>query len=554
MRIKVWAIAIALVVAGAACGKKDGVKKPGVIPSGPDGWVHYIPADSPLVIANLAPVPESLVNWAADGLAPLAAVAEKALGDELAKSTDETERAVLTELQGKLSRQGLADIGVSLTPRFAVYSIGLSLAMRLELADGQRFRGFIERLEQAAGKPMVRASLEGVEYLRASDEEAAVIIVLRDKDVTVGIMHAKASDLVLPVLLGVQRPEVSVADTGVLPKLVDQYKLMGVSTGYFDTHALMRMLTGRASAVSQSTLTASGVDLSQLATPACQKEMDSLAAIAPRLVFDYTAIQPPRLDTVGVIELRSDIARDLAGVQAPVHGLGDASSRPRMFALGVGLDLEKAIGWLHAKARGVVAAPYQCPALAELNELMGDLDRELAGMQGAMPPFLAGFRGVAMVIEDLQMGGFIPSGAGYVVLGVAQPMAVIEMVGAFLPQLAQVQVKAGGAPTPVTTGVPGLDPVHVTVQGSWLGAAVGKGMSEQMVAALRATPPGQGPFMVMAYDYARFIEMIQASSGAQMGADEKLLMDAMGKLLGFTVANMRFEPHGLVIHQTIQGR
>ncbi len=553
MKIKVWAIAIALVVAGAACGKKDGVKKPGVIPSGPDGWVHYIPADSPLVIANLAPVPESLVNWLADGLAPLSAVGEKAIGDKLAETTDETERAVLAELQGKLSRQGLADIGVSLNPRFALYGIGLSLAMRLELADGQRFRSFIERLEKAGGKPLERAAFEGVEYLRASDEEAAVIIAIRDKEVILGVMHAKASDLVLPLLLGVQRPEVSVADTGVLPKLVNQYKLMGVSTGYFDSNALVRMLTGRASTLSQGTLTASGADLAQLATPACQKELDSLAAIAPRVVFDYTAIQPPRLDTLGVVELRSDIARDLAGVQTPVQGLGDPS-RPHMFAFGVGLDLEKAISWLHTKAKGVVAAPYQCPALAELNGFMGDLDREIAGMQGSMPPFLAGFRGMALVLEDLQMGGFIPSGAGYVVLGVAQPMAVIEMVGAFLPQLAQVKVKAGGAPTPVTTGVPGLDPVHVTVQGSWLGAAVGKGSSEQMIAALRAEPPAQGPFAVFAYDYGRFIQVIQASSGAEMNADEKLLMDALGNLLGFTVASMRFEPHGLVIHQTIQGR
>jgi len=553
MKIKVWAIAIALVVAGAACGKKDGVKKPGVIPSGPDGWVHYIPADSPLVIANLEPVPESLVNWLAEGLAPLSAVGEKAISDKLATTTDETERAVLAELQGKLSRQGMADIGVSLNPRFALYGIGLSLAMRLELADGQRFRSFIERLEKAGGKPMERATFEGVEYLRASDEEAAVIIAIRDKEVILGVMHAKASDLVLPLLLGVQRPEVSVADTGVLPKLVDQYKLMGVSTGYFDSNALVRMLTGRASTLSQGTLTASGVDLSQLATPACQKEMDSLAAIAPRVVFDYTAIQPPRLDTIGVVELRSDIARDLAGVQTPVHGLGD-TSRPHMFAFGLGLDLEKAIGWMHTKAKGVVAAPYQCPALAELNGFMGELDGQIAGMQGSMPPFLAGFRGMALVLEDLQMGGFIPTGAGYVVLGVAQPMAVIEMVGAFLPQLAQVKVKADGAPTPVTTGVPGLDPVHVTVQKSWLGAAVGKGTSEQMVAALRAEPPAQGPFAVFAYDYGRFIQVIQASSGAQMNADEKLLMDALGNLLGFTVASMRFEPHGLVIHQSIQGR
>jgi hypothetical protein len=558
MNKKLCAIAVAFALASglaaSGCGKKD-AKEPGAIPSGPDAWVHYIPADSPLVIASMKPMPQGMVDWLAQGFAPLADMLQKKLTEEMAGATDEKERAVLAELSGKLSREGLAEIGFSLNPRFAAYSIGFSLAVRLELADGQRFRAFIERLEKASGEPMQRGALEGVEYMTGGDEEVAVVIAVPGNELIAGFMPAKARDQVLPLLLGIQRPEKSVADTGVLPKLVDKYELSGVTPGYFDTHALVRMLSGRGSAVSQATLAAAEADLSALSTPACQKDLDSLAEIAPRFVFDYTRIEPPRLQSLGVLELRSDVARDLAGVQVPVHGLGDLGKQRRVFALGLGLDLDKLLAWIDAKAKGVVAAPYQCPALAELNQAMTELENNLSGLRGAMPAFAAGFRGLAVVLQDLQVGGDSPTGSGYAAIAVAQPMALLDMLRGYdiLPGLANAQVKPGGAPTAVTTGVPGLDPVHITVQGSWIGGAVGKGMADQMMAALRADAPSKGPFAVFAYDYGRFFSMMQNEMN-DMDADERLIVQSLVQMFGYSVTELRFESHGLMATQIIEGR
>jgi hypothetical protein len=556
MNIKLWAIAVAFPVAlglaGAACGKKD-AREPGAIPTGPDAWVHYIPADSPLVVASLKPMPESMVTWLAEGFGPLSTLLQTKLTESMAEAGDEKERAVLAELSGKLSREGLAEIGVSLNPRFAAYSIGFSIAMRLELADGQRFRSFIARLEKASGQSMERGALEGVEYLSGGDEEVAVVIAVPGNELIVGFMPAKARTEVLPLLLGVQRPDKSVADTGVLPKLVDKYGLSGVFPGYFDAHALVRMLSGRGSPVSAATLAAAGADLSALATPTCQKELDSLAEIAPRFVFDYTKIQPPRLETLGVIELRGDVARDLAGVQTPVHGLGDPFKTRRMFAFGIGLDLDKLLSWVGTKAKGVVAAPYQCPALTELNEAMAELDRNLGGLRASMPAFAAGFRGMTVVMQDLQVGGASPTGSGYAAIGVAQPMALLDMARGYIPEMADAKIKPGGAPTAVTTGIPGLDPLYLTVQGSWLGGAVGKGMADQMVDALRADPPSKGPFAVFAYDYGRFLSMMQGELG-EMDKDERQIIESLVQMFGFSVTQLRFEPHGLVATQIIEGR
>lgn len=551
MNTKLWAIAVTVVLAGAACGKKD-AKEPGAIPTGPDAWVHYIPADSPLVIASLKPVPREIVDWAAGVVAPMSDALQTKLTEAIAETSDPTERAVLAEFDGKLSRAGMAELGIKVDPRFAMYSIGYSLAIRLELADGQRFRAFVERLEKASGKPMERATLEGVDYLKAGDEEVAVIIAVPGNELIVGIMPANARDQVLPLLLGVQRPEHSVASTGALSKLVDKYQLSGVFPGYIDTQALVRMLSGRGSPVATATLAAAGADLSSVSTPACQKELDGLAEIAPRVVFDYTRLSPPLFESRFVLELRSDIARDLAGVQLPVHGLGDPAAQRHLFAMGVGLDLDKLLGWIAGKTKGVVAAPYQCPALASVNQAMTSFDRELATMRAALPAFAAGFRGLTVVLRDLQIEGDAPSGAGYAAVGVAQPMALLDMARGYMPELADVKVQPGGAPVTVATGQPGMDPVHLTVQGSWLGAAVGKGMADEMVAALRATPSDKGPFAVFAYDYGRFMTMMQSSGGmSDMNPDERLIFDMVVRMLGVSVTEMRFEEHGLVGTQRI---
>lgn len=553
MKMKLWATVLALAVLGAAC-KKDGgaVDEPAPAPAGPDAWFQYIPADAPLVVANLRPLPESFVNWLAGSLEPVAGVLQQNLTATMEETSDEQERAVLAELDGKLSREGLAEIGFSLTPRFAVYTIGLSLAMRIELADGQRLRAFIERLEAAAGQKLDRAVLEGIDYMSATDEDATFVLAIPGNELIVGVMHPAAREQVLPVLLGVQRPESSLADTGALPAIVDQYGLMGVSTGYFDTGALVRMLTGRASALSNAVVSATWAELPQLSAT-CHQELDGLAAIVPRLVFGYTAIQERSFEALGVLEMREDVARDLAGLQLPVQGLDDLAQVRPLFAFGAGLDLDRALVWLQGKAQGVVDAPYRCEALGDLNQYMGELAQQIQGSRASMPPFLSGFRGLSLMVTELQLGGLMPAGAGFAMLGVSHPMGLLEMAKSFVPALANVSVEPGGPPVAVATGTPGLDPVYVAVQGSWLGAAVGAGMDQSLAGRLRAEPAAGGPFMVFAYDYGKLVGALE-QAGELGSDDEAKIMKAVASVLGFSMASFRFDERGLVTVQSVQGR
>lgn len=553
MKMKLWAVVIALAVLGAACKKKDGaVDEPGPAPTEPDAWFQYIPADAPLVVANLRPLPESFVAWVAESLQPVAAVLQKALTETMAETTDEQERAVLAELDGKLSREGLVEIGFSLTPRFAIYSIGLSLAMRIELADGQRLRAFIERIEAAAGKKLDRAVFQDIEYMSWTEEETTIVLAIPGNELIAGMMHPSALDQILPVLLGLQKPETSLADTGALPAVVDQYGLMGVSTGYFDTSALVGLLTGRASALSNAVVATTLPDLPQLSTT-CHQELDGLAAIVPRLVFGYTGIQARSFEALAVLEMREDMARELAGVQLPIQGLDDLAQVRPLFAFGAGLDLDRALTWMQGKAQGVVDAPYQCEVLGELNQYMGELAQQLEGTRNTMPPYLHGFRGLSLMLTELQMSGFMPVGSGLAMLGVSQPMVLVEMAKSMVPALADVSIEPGAPPVAVVTGTPGLDPVYVAVQGSWIGAAAGAGMDEALAGRLRAEPAAGGPFMLIAYDYGKLLTTLEQGGGLG-GDDEAMIMKSLANIIGFSMARFQFDERGLVMTQSVQGQ
>ncbi|WP_428263832.1 hypothetical protein [Haliangium sp.] len=533
----------------ATCGGKsaDTVESPAA-PAAADAWLAYIPADSPLVMANLRPLPPEIVDWLATGMAPIADNLQNKLAEQMAQTSDEQERAVLAELDGKLSREGLASIGVSLTPRYALYGIGVSLAVRVELANGQAMRDFIARLEAAAGEKAPRATFEDIEYLTMSEDELRVVLAVQDDVAIFGVMPEAAHEQVLPVLFGKQKPERSLADTGALRQIVDQYGLLGVATGYLDTAALARLFTGRGSALSTATMDLAGIELPELSA-VCHKEIDTMAAAVPRLVFGYTGMRKGSMEALGVLEMRADLAGEMAGLQRPVVGLNDLARDQPVFAMGLGLDLAGAMDWLQSKAQAVADAPYQCPELAELNQGMTELATELGNSKASLPPFITGFQGLAVAVTSMEMGGDMPNGTGYALLGVKQPMQLIGMAQAMVPQLSSVTVEPDGAPVPVSTGVPVPEIVNLTVQGDWIGAAIGDADTKALVSRMRQKPKADGPFMVMSYNYAEFTAMLEAAGGLDGGADEIEMMKAVGRMMGFVELNMRFEANGLYMKQ-----
>ena len=83
---------------------------------------------------------------------------EKEIAAELkgqATSDDPEEkiaRALAEELSGKISKAGFAELGVSTSPRWALYGVGLLPVVRVSLADAGKFKAMIGRIEAKSGQ------------------------------------------------------------------------------------------------------------------------------------------------------------------------------------------------------------------------------------------------------------------------------------------------------------------------------------------------------------------------------------------------------------------
>ena len=488
----------------AACGSKPDEDSP----------LAFVPADTPYVLANLEGVPEKVSDpWFA-----LQEPLNTAYGEFLATVRNDAanrpgpgsgERLLpLLELfDGKLSAQGFEAMGFRRDGLGALYGVGMVPVLRLELADEQAFRGLIAEIEQRRGEVIPVAEIDGQSYWRVASTEQhlpELVFAVVGKHLVVTLDFG-AKGPPLPALLGLQRPEHSLLDSGELQSLNEEYGFTPYGTLLIDTRRLMGLLAGDAAG---SVLRGAGVQMA----PACRRELAAVAEALPRLVSGYDDLSAERAQVRMVAELRPDLAAGLRPLAAPVPGLGGDERLP--FDFGVGIHLDKLAEFLQARAAAVAAAPYRCPWLAPLNS--GGNAQQLA------PLYMAAgwFSGARLALSELRWEGREPEAiAGVLVVASPNPAALIGMAQGFLPQLAGLDLSPGSEPQPVDTGAWGAmlpaaaGQPYIAVGPQALGVAVGEGAPAQLTRRLAAAVPEVPPLLHIGYDgdqYGALLENLGA--------------------------------------------
>lgn len=537
---------LALVLAGTSACKKDGSTSTGpgdeVIGTGAAqgaAMLDLVPADSPFVFASLAPITEEVEDMVARAFTPLVNILQASLAEARDEVTDPMGRAFLEEIDGKLSREGLASLGLSTRPRFAIYAIGWSLAIRVELADGKLLEDAIERIETRGGRAATRAQLGGVSYRHWGEDEGSFVLAIVGNEAVMGVMHKDARDKVLPVLFGQQKPDKSIRKD--IQDAVAKYGLNGIMTMYLDTRAITRYFTGEASALTRDTQSLSEIELPPM-SPECRQELTRLAEVLPRMVVGYKDISAKRYTALGAIELRPDVAKELAALRSPILDMPTLLQGEPLVAVGLGMDLSATVSWMGQKAVDMAREPYRCEYLSELNHGIAEAAE---GLNQPLPPFVSGIKGGAVVLEELDVRGAMSTGKGYAVLNLDDPMSLVNMARMGVPQLANVQISPG-QPVSVPVGMPGLDSVDVLVRDRWLGVAAGQGMIRALGSLLDAQPdPSKGSFAAFGYDYAAMMKKVGAFDNAS--PEEARIMEAMLGVAGYTNMELHFTEQGMLI-------
>ena len=153
-----------MMMALTGCGKDGKTGTPGgkagtaaaLPPVEAPAFMDLIPADTPYAFVSSRQLPTEAMDKIFGAFEPLLKKLDEEIGKELARPAgdgmdDKIGRAIAEELKGNLNKAGLEKMGLSTTPRFAVYGVGVLPVFRFELGNPKALTDMIGRVETKAG-------------------------------------------------------------------------------------------------------------------------------------------------------------------------------------------------------------------------------------------------------------------------------------------------------------------------------------------------------------------------------------------------------------------
>lgn len=471
-----------------------------------------IPADTWYVFTGLEPLPrEVYASLLTESESPVPDFYSTFLGilPRLTMGPSNPLGAVVDEIRGKLTPEGLASLGLTEEPHFALYSLGPLPVFRLELSDEEKFRALLARVESKSGlNPKVRQA-DGRSYrVYELHGGAQVPLVVRDDQVVMAAGSKEAVERMVPYLLGEARPETSLADVSTIQTLRKAYDFEAFSLGYVDVSRILRVVSGvepprGVHAKVWQALREKTEDASEV----CRTEILQLTEQMPRVVGGTTTFNRKTSEMLLGVETTGDYLAGLAETMRPVPALESDLFDRALFAVGVGFELDALVEYNRERARRIDVAPYECGDLDVINELAGDWLRE----SDEVPPGWAGLQGAALVVRDLEFGRSfydLTNAEAMVLARSSNPQAIIGQLQANVPGLSQVELKDDGVPVPLdklAAMTPMFKVPHVALRDEMLGFSVGFGMQDEM-GALLEDPAAEGGRKVpgaMSYNFAK---------------------------------------------------
>ena len=494
--------------------------------------LDFVPADTPYLAANLEPLPEDVVNAYLQRLQPVLdemqsqlSAARAELEGNTQAADDPGERlalALLRELDGKLSREGLDSLGLDVRSHKVAYGLGAFPVFRMGLSDSVALRATIERVLANAGIAAPEQAFQGVAYWRAGPDSAdeapiGLYVAILEDHLAIGVLPTTMETELLPRFLGLETPVGSDARS----RLVELNRAQGY-TPHGSAILDLRLLADQflqADSLTARVLAASGAYDPASITPECVAEVHAIIDNVPRITGGTTELSTTAIAYQYRFETPATLAGQLVGLAARVPAADAVSTR--VLDLAFGMRFGAVRDFVLEKANAIAQNPYRCEHLASLNE---SADRMLAQLNQPMPPFVNNFQGLRVSLDEITADPEgLPAGArGHVALHVQQPEMFLGMAQMFLPDLAALGLKKGAPPARLPESllpVPGLV-AFAAMTGEAIGLALGEGEEDGLPDYLDRPAGPEGMFLSVSYDSAAYLEYTDRLSGHLGGSME----------------------------------
>ena len=528
--------------------------------------LSYVPADTPYVLTNSKRAPrsvsEKLLNIAALGFgnsndSPMVMIQdEDEPGSKLVQ-------AILAELEGKISPEGFESLGLRVNGRYLAYGLGLLPVVRIEIADQQKVRDFISRVELRSGMKAPVTEQAGHSYWRFDMHKFVGIMAVTDQYMIAALLPAKLESETLPIVLGNKKPDQSLADTGDFQKLLNNNGFTGYGEGYIDFRKIVEIFLGESKGMNAAVWKAlEAEDLEQ--SPACINLLNELTRSVPRIVIGTKELSEQRIRVQGIFETSPGVSAHLQKLATPVPGLGDDSNA--MVAFGLALNLPELRTAITSAIYNIQQQGKDCEWVKQ-----DELTKGLQATNMMLNPIFAGIKGTYIELNDLDLDekSLQPKSIdANLMLATDDPRGIFGMLGMVNPQLAQLRLPNDGSAVklPLEGVIPLSDvpPTYVAAKEKLLALSIGENAQQRVEESLNASLVSPMPILEMSMDvdkYYKTVANIMENMPNQYDAapDEKaqilhqqlVAMKEMGKLYDRMSITIIGTDKGLVLDEVI---
>jgi len=559
-------VAGALALSLASCGdSKDKQEQAAQEAVAESALLAYAPANTPYVFTNSRPFPRSITEKLLVNTNDDLAQADKQLQQAMETAEFDTPeekqmmvllQAISAELQGKMSADGLASLGLLIDGRSLVYGMGVLPVLRTEIGDAQKVQDFIARIEQRSGMSAPQKKLGEQSYHRFELEQLVGIMAVTDEYFIAALLPAKAEADLLPLVLGETMPSPSLADNDAFKQLIKDNGYLGYGEGYIDLVKFTEMALGESQGVNAlifSALDGAPAELS----PQCSKMVKSLVQSVPRITGGFTEMSDSGYSLEAVIETSSDIAARLQKIASPVPGLGIDNGA--MLSLGLALNLPELRDALKSGMMSVLEQGKGCEMVDEQ-----EITKSMQGLDMMFNPMVTGLKGFNLQVNDMVFDpqNITPKSVdAQLLLAADDPRSVTGLLGLLDPSFTQLQIPGDG--TPVTLPLDALSPdapvTHIAIKDRALVVSTGGDATSKSAAAFIAALASPAPIFALNYNGAKLLERLSAVEPQIMqniGGDEDMLAGYEGfkessKIYGPISVQVAGSAKGLVINQKV---
>lgn len=502
----------------AACGKESD-EAAVAVQENTNPLLAHVPVDTAYVFANLEPVPEELADVYVERFQPVLDVMSAQIeqfksnyqsGALEGNTMAEVAMAVLDELGGSLSREGLNNLGISLQAHQAIYAKGAFPVMRLGLSDAEALRGAVGRIEARLGYQLPVKNLNGVSYWRISDNEmnVAVYVAILEEQLAVSFFPVTAEDSMLAAFLGQDMPAQSMASSNALAIMNHEKGYTAYGSGYVDIQKLSDEFMNPDSATREALGSHMDEHMGTL-DAVCVDEIRSIIAKTPRMTTGVTQFTANELAMRYELEIENSLALGLAAL---VSDIPPASDGDHLVSASLAVKVGKLRNFVLEKATAIATTPYQC---VKLNDLNTQAEQLMTQLNIPMPPMVNNLLGVRVRMDDFDPNNEITQAKGLIALHVDKPEMFVGMASMMVPGFEELDLANQTEPVRIPADVlqmEGID-VFALMSDNALGASIGEQHVSDLNSFMSETPQDDGTFLSVSYDMARQMQIQSAFAG-----------------------------------------